>query len=465
MRLLAAASPTSAQRSQPAVPVVYTGPSLPRAAAAAALPASDVKPPIRRGDLYASRQAGGTVFVIIDGVFFQEEAVSPREIIDVLEDGALIIGAASMGAMRAAECWPLGMRGVGVIYRLFRRGVLESDDEVAMLVDPDVGYHALSVALINVRYAAAQAVRGRRLDRSTGDRIVAAAADLFYQERVWRVILERAGVHDPDGQLEIFLARFDLKRDDALRALRTVARWLSADPGLCERPRRRPGPFASLAQTRERPHDALAGVAPSVLQRELARWYLCSGRYVRHIVNIAIVSQGVELLARLEQAIPRTALLLMGWQRQGYVGCEGRGGQPDAGVRSPLAGPAALRIALAELWRECIAREDDFAQALWAELALARELDAELFRWYAIRQAAAVSRGLGLGIRPRERYLAESAMLAAHGFNGWAELRQAAETTAYPWRCFVEYRDELALALRLRERLFTPPGDNSQRKE
>jgi len=68
--------------------------------------------------------------VIIDGVFHQEPAVPPREILDVLEDGAVIVGASSMGALRAAECWPAGMRGVGTIYRLYRRGALKSDDEV-----------------------------------------------------------------------------------------------------------------------------------------------------------------------------------------------------------------------------------------------------------------------------------------------------------------------------------------------
>jgi hypothetical protein len=108
---------------------------------------------------------GGSVFVIIDGVFHQEPAVPPREILDVLEDGALIVGASSMGALRAAECWPAGMRGVGTIYRLYRRGALGSDDEVILIYSSDgSGYQSRSVPLINVRYALSRAFRKGRID-------------------------------------------------------------------------------------------------------------------------------------------------------------------------------------------------------------------------------------------------------------------------------------------------------------
>src|SRR6202171_1396192 len=103
-------------------PIVYLGPSLPSSDAEVALPGCDLRAPIRRGDLYRDRLGGGSVFVIIDGVFHQEPAVPLREILDVLKDGAMIVGASSMGALRAAECWPAGMRGWGPISRLHTRG-------------------------------------------------------------------------------------------------------------------------------------------------------------------------------------------------------------------------------------------------------------------------------------------------------------------------------------------------------
>jgi hypothetical protein len=121
-----------------------------------------------------------------------------------------------------------------------------------------------------------------------------------------------------------------------------------------------------------------------------------------------------------------------------------------------LAAPAALRIAQVELWQAFIAHEADFGEALWAELVFSGELDAELLRWRALREAAEASDRLGLEPRPRDRYLAERSMLTAHGFGAWADLRQAAERTAYPWAAFIEYRGQLARALRMRERLFNP---------
>src|SRR5712691_12195122 len=96
-----------------APPIVYVGPTLSASTVKALLPSSDIRPPIARGYLYRDREAGGAVFVILDGVFTQHLAISPREVVDVACDNALVIGASSMGALRAAECWPVGVQGVG----------------------------------------------------------------------------------------------------------------------------------------------------------------------------------------------------------------------------------------------------------------------------------------------------------------------------------------------------------------
>ena len=95
-------------------------------------PQAQLLPPIARGDLYRSRSLGFNVFLILDGVFLERLAISPREIIDVVRDEATVFGAASMGAIRAASAGRWGCEGVGSIYRLYRRGVLASDDEVAV---------------------------------------------------------------------------------------------------------------------------------------------------------------------------------------------------------------------------------------------------------------------------------------------------------------------------------------------
>jgi hypothetical protein len=237
-------------------PLVYVGPTLSRDAVKHAYPGCIIRPPIRRGDLYRDRMLRGAVFVILDGVFFQDEAISPREILDVIADGALVVGASSMGALRAAECWPAGMRGVGSIYRLFRSGALSSDDEVAIAFSGE----ASSVALVNVRYAARQVVRERQLKSAEATQLVQAAAEMFYEDRHWALVLKEAGLSDRP-QLRAALASHDLKAKDAKRALARVRRWLGADPGLLERPRNSTRAFAPSEDHRERSHDAFACVA------------------------------------------------------------------------------------------------------------------------------------------------------------------------------------------------------------
>ena len=107
--------------------IVFLGPSLDQAAAEKILPAHYL-PPARRGDLLAEAEKGATINGLIDGVFHQESAVAHREILAAVKKGVRVVGASSMGALRAAEMDTLGMVGIGEIYRMYKSGELESDD-------------------------------------------------------------------------------------------------------------------------------------------------------------------------------------------------------------------------------------------------------------------------------------------------------------------------------------------------
>jgi hypothetical protein len=436
-----------------AAPIVYLGPTLPHRDAEAMLPGCVLRAPIRRGDLYRDRRDGGSFFVIIDGVLHQEPAVPPREILDVLEDGAVVVGASSMGALRAAECWPAGMLGVGTIYRLYRRGSLQSDDEVVVVHSPDGDYAAWSVPLINVRYALSRALHQGRLARREAERIVACAERMHFSERRWPVMLSNAEVLDPDGELHTMLSSLDLKREDAVRCLRTVARWLAQAPALSERPRRHGADFIPSELRRERDYDALAGLDREEVKRELGRWQLISGRYARHLLAIAAAGAEVGLAARLEKSYALAPLLAVLSDRGDAKDSSKGDAEPQVYQRI-----MALRLVLVELWKAVGADQPGFAEALWAELAASSELDAEIFRWRAVRDAARVARSRGLSSRARDRFVAEAEIAHAHGFRSWRDLHEAASLAPFPWSDFVQYRDELALAKRLREELFNPPA-------
>lgn len=410
-------------------PIIHLGPSLPRREAETLLPGGDFRPPVRRGDLYRERARGGSVFVLIDGVFFQEHAISPREIIDVLRDGARVVGASSMGALRAAECWPAGMEGIGAIYRLFRRGRLGSDDEVAVVFDPD-GERPASLALVNVRHAVARVLRQGHLTRPEADALVRAAEETFYADRTWRTLLTRAGLGGRK-RLESRLAAWDLKGDDARRVLRYVARQWAAQPGFAQRPRRGDTDFAPSERTRERSHDALAGLDPAETRRALARWHLVSGRYTRHALAIAAASPEVGLPERLQKKEPAARHL-------------------SSGEQGGLTNLLALRLVQRELWAVFMAHETLFADRLWQQLHLSGELDAELFRWRAIHEAASRARASGLSARPLDRYLAREEMAHAHGFETWGRMERSAWMKPW-WSLFLDYAETRALSRRMRD--------------
>jgi hypothetical protein len=371
----------------PAV-IVFLGPSVRREEIAGILPGARILPPVARDDLYRAREQGGSIFLIIDGVFTHQLAISPREVVDVARDGALVFGAASMGALRGAECWPVGMRGVGVITRLYRLGWLDSDDEVAVATNPDDEFAAVSLALVNVRYAISKALRRGLVDRETAHTIVRTAQELFFPERHWPTILKRAGLGDRAVSLERFCRDFDLKKQDALHAARVLADVLRRHPGLVkDHARRDARPFTR--PERYPGHDRFLGVEPGEFAVELVRWLFGTGRYQAHVWPL--VSGEPELREVIET------------------------------VEDPDQRTEARREALAGILARRLADVESLAPALWAELEFMDELDAELMRWYATRTMAASA--------PSEPHLdvlrrVRDEVAIAHGLLDWAMLRE-----------------------------------------
>ena len=150
--------------------VVFLGPSLPLDEARTCLRATYL-PPAARGDVYrAVRDRAPRILVLIDGHVRERPAVWHRELLWALAQGVHVIGAASMGALRAAELGAFGMRGTGRIFAAYRDGryapyadAFEDDAEVAVVHGPsELGSRPLTVALVDVRDALARAWRRGR---------------------------------------------------------------------------------------------------------------------------------------------------------------------------------------------------------------------------------------------------------------------------------------------------------------
>lgn len=202
--------------------VVFLGPSLDRETAREHCNA-EFRPPAARGDILHAAEDGARIIGLIDGVFFQECAVGHREVLEVLKAGIRVIGSSSMGALRAAELDTLGMEGIGTVYELYRDGVIESDDEVALIFDP-VYFIPASEPLVNIRCTVHRAREAGMIGEVCAEALLARAQALYFPKRTYdAVIADAAGVVDPGeiGRFRAFVERSacDLKREDAILAL------------------------------------------------------------------------------------------------------------------------------------------------------------------------------------------------------------------------------------------------------
>jgi uncharacterized domain len=193
--------------------VIFVGPSLFGLDTKLYCPTAEFRPPIKRGDLddFVASDCVG----IIDGVFGQTLAISPREIHQALERGVRIWGSSSMGALRASEVPE--MKGIGRIYEWYRDGVINSDDEVALIFDPET-YRNMSFPLVNLRYSIEQLELVGSISTELGARLLLTACSFPYTKRRVIDIVRAAGVNDEHSSKNLctLIANYDLKREDAL---------------------------------------------------------------------------------------------------------------------------------------------------------------------------------------------------------------------------------------------------------
>jgi hypothetical protein len=173
--------------------VVFVGSTLPARIGRELLPGATFQGPASCGDVYRAWQQGARTIVLIDGNFDQRLAVWHKEILWALSQGVAVIGAASMGALRAAELAAFGMIGHGRIFEWFRAEALEDDDEVAVAHEPvERDYRPSSEAMVNIRVTLAQARKEQIVSPTVAEMLGTIAKRLYYPERTYPELLRRA---------------------------------------------------------------------------------------------------------------------------------------------------------------------------------------------------------------------------------------------------------------------------------
>ena len=201
--------------------IVFAGPSV-RTPDAAAARHIEFRPPARCGDITRAVRETPTMIGLIDGVFETAASVWHKEILHALEHGIGVLGAASMGALRAVELEQFGMIGIGEIFRAYRDGWIEDDDEVAVVHGPaELGYLPLTEAMVNIRATLKAAQQADILRQCEADVFCIVAKGLFYKQRTWPRILADTAARGVAGCVAERFGRWrmtcgiDVKRRDA----------------------------------------------------------------------------------------------------------------------------------------------------------------------------------------------------------------------------------------------------------
>jgi hypothetical protein len=297
----------------PASTAVFLGPSLPREQARALLDA-DYLPPARKGDIYRLIPSGVRTIVLIDGVFHTTPSVWQRELLDAIDEGIQVLGASSMGALRAAELHRHGMIGQGTIFEWYRDGVIDGDDEVALWhASEEHDYRPLSEPLVNLRCTLLQAVEDGCLTEAQARGLTAYAKQLYYPQRSYRALLISPIVASwpPDRQarLEHYFSTnsVDLKRLDAIGLLRRCA-----DEDSHERDGLRP---ASA-----RPSRNADAATPWRYERLLMTGFITPAGVVTGEQILRAARRDSALVRRTRRLLSRRFFQL-GWARQNGVSC------------------------------------------------------------------------------------------------------------------------------------------------
>jgi hypothetical protein len=186
----------------------------------------ELRPPAAQGDVYRAVEAGASVIGLIDGIYEYVPAIWHKEILYGLSKGVHVFGAASMGALRAAECAAFGMVGIGDIFEAYADGRLENDSDVAQAHAPaEMRYLPLSEPLVNVRATVSLCLRRSLITEIEHDLLQTAAETIFFKDRTYRRLV-RTAISESERASAILAIlrdnRVDLKGDDARRLIEAV---------------------------------------------------------------------------------------------------------------------------------------------------------------------------------------------------------------------------------------------------
>jgi hypothetical protein len=213
-------------------PIVFIGPSLDIEKARKIFNA-DYRPPAKKGDflslLSCINDDDRIIVGLVDGLFLQDYPPSPIEVFQLLvKKNMLVLGGASLGALRAVELEKYGMVGIGKIFELYKKNKIAADDEVAVTFAAE-NQQLQSEAMIDIRYNLFIALRKGVIDKNTKRAAVKVAKSIYFPHRNYEYIIDETKREYPlfSDYLESFRSyisknRQSLKEKDAIKLVNYI---------------------------------------------------------------------------------------------------------------------------------------------------------------------------------------------------------------------------------------------------
>jgi hypothetical protein len=121
---------------------------------------------------------------------------------DAIRAGLLVFGSSSMGALRAAELYPYGMRGHGEVYEWIRNSSEFRDDLLGQVFSEEgSSVVALSMSYVDLHFNLLEMLRTNQIRERTFEVVSSTARALHYTERTpagLKTALETLGETDDE---------------------------------------------------------------------------------------------------------------------------------------------------------------------------------------------------------------------------------------------------------------------------
>jgi hypothetical protein len=190
--------------------------------------------PAVRGDLDCLRDESPGTALLLEGHFGSRLSVSPAECRRLIFAGWSVLGAGSIGALRASELWNIGMIGVGEVFTMYRIGRLHSDADVGVIYDAASG-STLTASIVHVRSILSELEHNALISPTAGRHFLKLANGINWTERYWTNLLydwKTGGMSAKvlrSVRARVEMPESDPKRRDAAMAFEILrsGRWLT----------------------------------------------------------------------------------------------------------------------------------------------------------------------------------------------------------------------------------------------